>query len=60
MSHLLVITDRSGKELARVPVESGWKFKEVPLPKEAVERMNASKAKDVSAGDSGSGRDKVS
>jgi hypothetical protein len=59
MSHLLVIKDKSGKELARVPVEAGWTFKEMPLPKEAVERKSDSKVKDMGVGDSGAGKDKV-
>jgi hypothetical protein len=56
MSHLLIIKDRSGKELAKVPVESGWSFVEIPLPKD---QKPFAPATDVSVGDKGRGASKV-
>ena len=56
MSHVLIIIDRSGKELAKVRVESGWSFVEVPLAKD---QKQAAPATDVGVGDKGRGASKV-
>jgi len=56
MSHLLIIKDRSGNEIAKVPVESGWSFAEVPLPKDP---KPSAPATDVGVGDKGRGASKV-
>lgn len=56
MTHLLIIKDKSGKELAKVPVQSGWSFTEVPLPKD---QKPAAPATDVTVGDKGRGASKV-
>ena len=59
MSHLLIITDKAGKEIGRVAVEAGWSFREQRLPKEVIERTQKSKVTDVRASDSGTGKGKV-
>lgn len=61
MSHLLIIQDSSGKELARVPVGAGWTFREEPLPKKAEPKAAAQNGpdKDLGVGDLGKGRSKT-
>jgi hypothetical protein len=57
MSHLLIIKDQAGKELARVPVSGGYTIQEVPLPKE--KQKSDTPVTSVDIGDSGKGRSKV-
>lgn len=57
MTHLLVIKDRSGKELARLPITAGWSFQELPLPKDDKPKPKADQA--VGIGDQGKGKSKV-
>lgn len=57
MSHILIVRDASGKELARVPVKAGYTIQEVPAtPKE---KSTAPSDKEVSTGDAGAGAEKV-
>lgn len=58
MTHLLIIKDKTGKELSRVPVTEGYTAKEVPLPKEVTETKK-DPDKEISAGDSGSGKERA-
>ncbi len=55
MSHILIIKDASGKELARVPVNRGYTIKEVPVAPAGP----APAAKGIFAGDNGGGKEKV-
>lgn len=57
MSHILIIIDAAGKELARVPVTPGYKTKEVRAVDTKKSEVAASEKK---VGDSGSGVGKVS
>jgi hypothetical protein len=57
MTHLLIIRDVTGKELARVPVEAGYTTREVILPKKP--EPSAAPDKGVADGDAGSGEEKV-
>jgi len=57
MSHVLVITNASGKVIAKVEVSPGYKIREV---RAASERAHTnSTVVDKSAGDGGSGREMV-
>jgi len=56
MSHVLIITDANGKELAKIPVTPGYKIKEMRA-EEAKKPEAAVSEKKV--GDSGSGTEKV-
>jgi hypothetical protein len=58
MTHLLVIMDSKGEEIARVPVAAGYTIREVPLPKEKA-KPDAAPSKHVEAGDSGKGESKI-
>lgn len=56
MSHILIIKDKAGKELARVPVQAGYTISEAPAAKQAAA---AAADKGVAAGDTGAGTEKV-
>lgn len=58
MTHLLIIRNAAGNELARVPVEAGYTIKEVAL-KEKKQEPKSGSDKEVAAGDAGSGTEKV-
>jgi hypothetical protein len=58
MTHLLIIKDKTGRELARVPVTEGYTAKEVPLPKEVAETKK-DPDKGIPVGDSGSGKERA-
>jgi hypothetical protein len=57
MSHILIVKDAAGKELARVKVQAGYTIKEVPEEMQA--KQTSAADKDVSAGDAGNGKEKV-
>ena len=57
MTHHLIIKDKAGKELATVPVQAGWTFSVVPIPKDA--KKSDGPVTDVNAGDQGKGSSKV-
>lgn len=59
MSHILVIYDDQGKELARVPVKAGYSTREVPVPKEVIERMEKLEITNIGVGSKGGGKEKV-
>lgn len=56
MSHVLVISDAKGNVLAKVPVEPGYRIREVHEPKPEKPKAPTD---DKVAGDSGSGIEKV-
>lgn len=57
MTHHLIIKDKSGKEIAKVPVQAGWTFTEVAIPKDP---QKSATSTDVNVGDQGAGKSKVS
>jgi hypothetical protein len=57
MTHLLIIRDASGKDIARVPVEAGYTTKEVVLLKKGDPVSRPDKA--VAPGDAGAGAENV-
>ena len=59
MSHILIIKDAAGKELARVPVKGGYTIQEMKVPSEVTERMTKPD-KAVDAGDGGKGKGSIS
>jgi hypothetical protein len=56
MSHLLIIRNAKGEELARVPVKGGYTIQEIPSA--AVPKTSAVD-KGISVGDNGGGKEKV-
>lgn len=61
MTHLLVIKDAAGIEIARVPVEKGWSLQEIADPTKAKGAKPPAPAPTASkhASDGGKGREKV-
>lgn len=57
MTHLLIIRDAAGKEIARIPVAAGYTIKEIAVPKDQKPAPAPDKA--ASTGDAGSGQEKV-
>ena len=57
MTHLLIIKNGKGEEIARVPVTGGYSIQEAPLPKDKKDAPAA--ATDVGVGDKGAGKSKV-
>jgi hypothetical protein len=58
MTHLLIIKNSKGEELARVPVTGGYTLQEVPLHKEKP-KTDAAPASSIDVGDGGKGKSKV-